>query len=69
MADTNRQVLFQLDLEDGRILDAIGMDGPEPHGFTIHNGVFYFCDAMSREVFTLERLPDEARGRRQRTWL
>jgi streptogramin lyase len=58
MADTNRQVLFQLDPEDGRILDAIGVDGPEPHGMTIHNGVFYLCDAMSREVFTLERLPD-----------
>ena len=41
MADTNRQVLFQLDSKDGSILDAIGIDGPEPHGFTIHNGVFY----------------------------
>ena len=55
-ADTKRQVLFQLDSKDGRILDAIGVNGPEPHGMTIHDGVFYLCDAMSREVFILDRM-------------
>ena len=53
-------MLFQLDPSDGRILDAIGVVGPEAHGMTIRDGVFWLCDATTREVFVLERAPTES---------
>ncbi|HVB96866.1 MAG TPA: hypothetical protein VNG11_03985 [Chloroflexota bacterium] len=54
-SDTNKRVVFRLNPDTGEILDAIGVDGLEPHGMTIHNGTFWFCDAGTRDIFVLER--------------
>lgn len=53
-SDTNKRVVFRLDPDTGEILDALGISGPEPHGMTIWNDTFWFCDAQSRDVFVLE---------------
>jgi len=54
-SDTNKRVVFRLDPDNGAILDAIGISGLEPHGMTIHDGTFWFCDASTRDVFVVEK--------------
>lgn len=44
---SNDYVLHKLDVTAGRILEAIQLSrsDPDPHGMTMHNGIFYYTDA------------------------
>ena len=54
-SDTNKRVLLRLNPDNGDILDAIGVSGLEVHGMTIHDGLFWMCDAGTRDIFVLEK--------------
>lgn len=56
-AETNRRSVLLLEPTTGRELAEVKVEGPEPHGMTIHDGRLWLCDANTREVFTLE-MPD-----------
>jgi sugar lactone lactonase YvrE len=62
--DTNKRVMFKLSPDDGDIVDALGVSGPEPHGLTVWQGQFWLCDATSptaRTVWTFD-VPKPATG-------
>ncbi|MCY3775439.1 MAG: hypothetical protein OXH11_05615, partial [Candidatus Aminicenantes bacterium] len=44
---SNDYVIHRLDAKDGRIMEAIQLSrsDPDPHGMTMHQGVFYYTDA------------------------
>ena len=44
---SNDYVIHRLDAKDGRIMEAIQLSrsDPDPHGMTLHQGVFYYTDA------------------------
>ena len=52
--ETDRRAIVLLDPTTGRELSEIPVEGPEPHGMTILDGVFWLCEASTREVFVVE---------------
>ena len=46
---TSERIIVKLDLEDGKILDTIEVSEnyPEPHGLSIYDDDFLYCDAAS----------------------
>ena len=54
---TSERVIVKLDLNDGNILDRIEVseDYPEPHGLSIYETGFLYCDASSGWVAKISR--------------
>lgn len=51
LADTASGTVCLLDIADGRVYEVIRVEGPtELHGMTIHDGVLWFCDAITGEI-------------------
>lgn len=50
--ETNHRAFYRLDVQTGATLDKITLpeDAPEPHGMTIWEGHFWYCDAESHTV-------------------
>jgi streptogramin lyase len=53
--ETSHRTLYRLDPKDGAILDRIEIPEafPEPHGMTLWEGAFWYCDATTRAVCRL----------------
>jgi streptogramin lyase len=53
--ESNDRAVYKMDPKDGKLLARIVLtpQDPEPHGFTLRNGVFWYCDASSRWVCRL----------------
>ena len=49
------RAIYKMDPKDGTVLAKIQLskDDPEPHGLSVRNGVFWYCDAASRWVCRL----------------
>lgn len=49
--ETSERAIYKMDPKDGKLLAKIQLDkqDPEPHGMTMKDGVFWYCDATSRE--------------------
>lgn len=49
--ETGDRAIYKLDPADGKLLAKIQIaaQDPEPHGMTIRDGVFWYCDATSRD--------------------
>ena len=52
--ETNRHAVFLLDPTSGAVRREVAVAGPEPHGMTLFGGMFWLCDASTREVFVLD---------------
>lgn len=50
--ETNHRAFYRLDAQTGDMLDTITLppDAPEPHGMTISDGFFCYCDANTRAL-------------------
>jgi streptogramin lyase len=57
--ETNQRAIYQLDPETGSILAKVEIPEsyPEPHGMTLWEGYFWYCDAHSRAVCRLPLPP------------
>lgn len=55
--ETNHRAIYRLNTADGAILDKIEIPAeyPEPHGMTMWDGAFWYCDAGSRAVCRVTR--------------
>lgn len=55
--ETDHRSIYRLNASDGAILDRIEIpaDYPEPHGMTMRDGAFWYCDAGSRAVCRVTR--------------
>lgn len=55
--ETDHRAIYRLNASDGAILDRIEIpaDYPEPHGMTMRDGAFWYCDAGSRAVCRVTR--------------
>jgi streptogramin lyase len=53
--ETNHRAIYQLDPQTGSTLNKIEIPEPhpEPHGMTLWEGYFWYCDAYSRAVCRL----------------
>ncbi len=53
--ESNDRAIYKMDPETGDLLAKIQLtkDDPEPHGLTLRDGVFWYCDASSRWVCRL----------------
>ena len=53
--ESNDRAIYKMDPKDGKLLAKIQLskEDPEPHGMTMRNGVFWYCDAGSRWVCRL----------------
>lgn len=53
--ESNHRAIYKMDPVTGKLLAKIplGDDNPEPHGMSMHNGQFWYCDAVSRWVCRL----------------
>jgi streptogramin lyase len=53
--ETSHRTIYRLNVKDGSILDKIEIPEPqpEPHGMTLWEGYFWYCDAGSRAVCRL----------------
>ncbi|PYV12908.1 MAG: hypothetical protein DMG07_15985 [Acidobacteria bacterium] len=53
--ESNDRAIYKLDPRDGRLLAKVQLatTDPEPHGFSMHRGVMWYCDAVSRWVCRL----------------
>lgn len=53
--ETSHRTIYRLNVQDGSILDKIEIPEPqpEPHGMTLWEGYFWYCDAGSRVVCRL----------------
>jgi hypothetical protein len=49
--ETSERAIYKMDPNDGKLLAKIQLSDqdPEPHGMTFRDGVFWYCDATSRE--------------------
>ena len=49
---TNHRIIVKLDARDGRVTETINIpeSEPEPHGLSLRDGVFWYCDAESGAV-------------------
>lgn len=49
--ESQDRAIYRMDPKDGRIVARIQLtkEDPEPHGFTLWKGVFWYCDATSKE--------------------
>jgi hypothetical protein len=47
--ESNDRAIYKMDPKDGKLLAKIQLrkEDPEPHGLTLRNGVFWYCDASS----------------------
>jgi len=50
-AETSERAIYKMDPKDGKLVAKIQLkkEDPEPHGLTVWRGVFWYCDATSRE--------------------
>ena len=55
--ETDHRAIYRLNTADGSILEEIDIptDYPEPHGMTMWDGTFWYCDAGSRSVCRVTR--------------
>ena len=53
--ESNHRAIYKMDSKDGRLLAKIQLtkDDPEPHGMSMREGVFWYCDAVSGWVCRL----------------
>lgn len=53
--ESNHRAIYKIDPKDGRLLEKLQLsaDDPEPHGMSMRNGEFWYCDAVSRWVCRL----------------
>ncbi len=53
--ESNDRAIYKMDSTSGELLSKIQLseDDPEPHGMTMLDGVFWYCDASSRWVCRL----------------
>ncbi len=56
--ETNHRAIYRLNAADGAIREKIEIpeDYPEPHGMTMWEGAFWYCDAGSRAVCRVRRV-------------
>ena len=49
--ETSERAIYKMDPKDGKLLAKIQLSeqDPEPHGMTLRDGVFWYCDAGSRD--------------------
>jgi len=49
--ESNDRAIYKMDPRDGKLLARIQLtkQDPEPHGFTLGKGVFWYCDATSKQ--------------------
>lgn len=55
--ETDHRAIYRLNTADGSILEKIDIptEYPEPHGMTMWDGTFWYCDAGSRAVCRVTR--------------
>ena len=53
--ESNHRAIYKMNPKDGTLLHKIQLrqDDPEPHGMSMRNGEFWYCDAVSRWVCRL----------------
>ncbi len=53
--ESNHRAIYKMDPKDGTLLEKIQLrqDDPEPHGMSMRDGEFWYCDAVSRWVCRL----------------
>ena len=53
--ESNHRAIYKMNPKDGTLLEKIQLrqDDPEPHGMSMRNGEFWYCDAVSRWVCRL----------------
>ena len=53
--ESNDRAIYKMDPSSGELLAKIQLpeEDPEPHGMTVADGVFWYCDAGSRWVCRL----------------
>jgi len=56
--ESNDRAIYKMDPRDGKLLAKIQLapTDPEPHGMSMHRGVIWYCDAVSRWVCRLVSL-------------
>jgi len=52
--ETNDRAFYRYRIDTGDVLERIVIDGPEPHGMTIHQGQFWYCQDVTREIATVK---------------
>jgi streptogramin lyase len=53
--ESNHRIIYKLNPETGEAVDKIEVPQPypEPHGLTIREGVLWYCDAGTAQIFTI----------------